>query len=163
PGSAPPASARPPPPRGTGTSSTPAGRHPRTARARARGRGRASPVRRPCGPTYAARARRANSGCGLRRAVRGHTAAAELGRQGLEVEARVLDVADAASAEAFVRGVESDPGGVDVPADSSATAASRGERVGRRGRLIAAGCWRAATSYVYLSSVPQTPFQAALF
>jgi NAD(P)-dependent dehydrogenase (short-subunit alcohol dehydrogenase family) len=51
---------------------------------------------------------------------RGRTAAAELGRQGLEVEARALDVADASSAEAFARGLETDLGGADVLVNNAA-------------------------------------------
>ncbi|MFL5494598.1 MAG: SDR family oxidoreductase [Gemmatimonadales bacterium] len=51
---------------------------------------------------------------------RGRAAAAELGRQGLQVEARALDVTDAASAEAFVRGVESELGGADVLVNNAA-------------------------------------------
>ena len=51
---------------------------------------------------------------------RGRAVAAELVRQGLEVEARALDVADAASAEAFVHGVVSDLGGADVLVNNAA-------------------------------------------
>ena len=50
---------------------------------------------------------------------RGRAAVAELGRQGLEVEARALDVADAASAEEFAR-VVSDLGGADVLVNNAA-------------------------------------------